>query len=83
MLSESFNKENRNLLEAEEQQVQLTLSFKDESGIRQEQTITYPKEQFQELVMVNTTPVSDELKNLYSEVGLERSTLMVESMGKG
>ncbi|MFQ7323515.1 MAG: SP0191 family lipoprotein [Streptococcus sp.] len=83
---ESFNKENRNLLEKAEEQQVFTKHFvlpKDESGIRQEQTITYKGEQFQKLVMTNTTPVSDELKNAIQEVGLEEAQrLMVESMGK-
>ena len=83
---ESFNKENRNLLEKAEEQQVFTKHFvlpKDESGIRQEQTITYQGEQFQKLVMTNTTPVSDELKNAIQEVGLEEAQrLMVESMGK-
>ena len=62
---ESFNKENRNLLEKAEEQQVFTKHFvlpTDEKGIRQEQTITYQGEQLQKLVMTNTTPASDELK---------------------
>ena len=61
---ESFNKENRNLLEKAEEQQVFTKHFvlpTDEKGIRQEQTITYQGEQLQKLVMTNTTPASDEL----------------------
>ena len=67
---ESFNKENRNLLEKAEEQQVFTKHFvlpTDEKGIRQEQTITYQGEQLQKLVMTNTTPASDELKNAIQE----------------
>ena len=83
---ESFNKENRNLLEKAEEQQVFTKHFvlpTDEKGIRQEQTITYQGEQLQKLVMTNTTPASDELKKAIQEVGLEEAQrLMVESMDK-
>ena len=68
---ESFNKENRNLLEKAEEQQVFTKHFvlpTDEKGIRQEQTITYQGEQLQKLVMTNTTPASDELKKAIQEV---------------
>ena len=83
---EQFNKENRNVLEKAEDQQIYTKTFvmpKDEKGIQQTQMITYQGDSFTKLVMVNTIPTSDEIKQAIQQAGIEEvQKLLVESMDK-
>lgn len=78
---EQFQKENKDILEKAKENEVFTKTFvfdKDENGVSQKQTVTYKNSTFLSLVVKNTIPTSDGLKNAIEEVGLEESQKLLK-----
>lgn len=78
---EQFQKENKDILEKAKENEVITKTFvfdKDENGVSQKQTVTYKNSTFLSLVVKNTIPTSDGLKNAIEEVGLEESQKLLK-----
>lgn len=78
---EQFQRENKDILEKAKENEVITKTFvfdKDENGVSQKQTVTYKNSTFLSLVVKNTIPTSDGLKNAIEEVGLEESQKLLK-----
>lgn len=78
---EQFQKENKDILEKAKENEVFAKTFvfeKDENGVSQKQTVTYKNSTFLSLVVKNTIPTSEGLKNAIEEIGLEESQKLLK-----
>ena len=79
---EQFQKENKDILEKAKENEVFTRTFsfkKDGNNISQKQIVTYKGSTFLKLVVENTIPTSEEVREAVKELGLEESKTLLRN----